>query len=171
MKPSKILFLLLSLLPFFIMAQNTFDSVNSDDGKMVGNHIQQIIDEADSLRKLNDSLSLVMDSMQKESSTNQPELGLLNHEIKFITLSLSILVLVFASLLIFGILYIHHKSKVALNTFAFQIVGTIIVIAASLFLVVTGYDKDQITPIIGLLGTIIGFIFGSNANAQKNNNT
>lgn len=42
------------------------------------------------------------------------------------------------------------------------------VVIAALFLIVTGYDKDQITPIIGLLGTIVGFIFGSNISVKAN---
>src|SRR6266446_1083388 len=35
------------------------------------------------------------------------------------------------------------------------------VIAAAIFLVVLGFSNEQMTPVIGLLGTMIGYILGS----------
>jgi hypothetical protein len=42
-----------------------------------------------------------------------------------------------------------------------------LVIVASVFLVVTGYSNDQITPVVGLLGTIVGYILGANSNRSE----
>jgi hypothetical protein len=41
-----------------------------------------------------------------------------------------------------------------------RIFGTILIIIASLFLVVAGYDSQQIAPVMGLLGTIAGYLLG-----------
>ncbi|NTS77105.1 hypothetical protein HR060_09485 [Catenovulum sp. SM1970] len=38
--------------------------------------------------------------------------------------------------------------------------GTILIIAVASFLVVAGYDDKQIAPVIGLLGTIAGYLLG-----------
>ncbi|MGA4607303.1 hypothetical protein [Pseudoalteromonas maricaloris] len=42
----------------------------------------------------------------------------------------------------------------------------ILVILLSVFIVVAGYDKDQITPLIGLFGTIVGYILGKRSNSK-----
>jgi len=41
-----------------------------------------------------------------------------------------------------------------------RVFGTILIIVTSLFLVVAGYGNEQITPVIGLLGTIAGYLLG-----------
>lgn len=35
-----------------------------------------------------------------------------------------------------------------------------LIILSSLFLIVAGYNKDQVTPLVGLFGTIAGYILG-----------
>lgn len=48
--------------------------------------------------------------------------------------------------------------------------GTILIIIASVFLIVAGYSEHQIAPVIGLLGTIAGYILGRNTvNEPKSN--
>ncbi len=47
-------------------------------------------------------------------------------------------------------------------------VGTISVIVGSLFLVVAGYDDKQIAPVMGLLGTVVGYLLGkTSSNASR----
>lgn len=41
-----------------------------------------------------------------------------------------------------------------------KVFGTILVIVAAVFLIVAGYSEKQIAPVIGLLGTIVGYILG-----------
>jgi hypothetical protein len=36
----------------------------------------------------------------------------------------------------------------------------VVVVGGSLFLLTAGYSQDQMTPIIGLLGTIVGYALG-----------
>jgi len=47
-------------------------------------------------------------------------------------------------------------------------VGTILIIVSTLFLVVAGYDDKQIAPVIGLFGTIAGYILGRNTRDSQN---
>ena len=44
--------------------------------------------------------------------------------------------------------------------------GTILIIIGALFLIVAGYSEQQISPVIGLLGTIAGYILGKDSNKQ-----
>lgn len=41
-----------------------------------------------------------------------------------------------------------------------KVFGTILIIVAAVFLIVAGYSEKQIAPVIGLLGTIVGYILG-----------
>ena len=50
-------------------------------------------------------------------------------------------------------------SEALLRTF-----GTILIIVAAIFLIITGYDEQQIAPVIGLLGTIAGYLLGKTSN-------
>ena len=45
--------------------------------------------------------------------------------------------------------------------------GTILIIVAALFLVVAGYSNEQIAPVIGLLGTIAGYLLGKGSGDNK----
>jgi hypothetical protein len=74
--------------------------------------------------------------------------------IKFLTLSVLIFGLVI--IIIMAILVLNHSSAgEVLRLFTVPMV-----IVAAVFLVVTGYSQDQITPVIGLLGTLAGYILG-----------
>jgi ABC-type transport system involved in cytochrome c biogenesis permease subunit len=74
--------------------------------------------------------------------------------IKFLTLSVLIFGLVI--IIIMAILVLNHSSAgEVLRLFTVPMV-----IVSAVFLVVTGYSQDQITPVIGLLGTLAGYILG-----------
>lgn len=69
-----------------------------------------------------------------------------------------------AAILLFGLLVCGlvaflsvqvRDSEGTLRTF-----GTIVIIVSSLFLVVAGYSDQQIAPVVGLLGTIAGYLLG-----------
>ncbi len=44
--------------------------------------------------------------------------------------------------------------------------GTILIVIGALFLIVAGYSQQQISPVIGLLGTIAGYLLGKDSNTQ-----
>ncbi|WP_157267552.1 hypothetical protein [Azohydromonas aeria] len=48
-----------------------------------------------------------------------------------------------------------------------RVFGTLLIIVAALFLVVAGYDDKQIAPVMGLLGTIVGYLLGKSDQPTK----
>lgn len=79
---------------------------------------------------------------------------------------LSLLILIFGFLVMCLFTFLIVKREVNEN----QIIKLVIlplVIISSLFLITAGYEASQITPIIGLLGTIVGYLLGSNSNQNK----
>jgi hypothetical protein len=46
------------------------------------------------------------------------------------------------------------------DTWAIKIVGLTLVITAGLFLIVAGYSQDQVAPMMGILGTVVGYLLG-----------
>ena len=72
-----------------------------------------------------------------------------------------------ASILLFGAFTIviaallikwGHNSESTL-----RVLGTITIIFASIFLIVAGYSDKQIAPVMGLLGTIAGYLLGKSS--------
>jgi len=61
-----------------------------------------------------------------------------------------------------ALLYKGKKADDILKLF-----GTIIIVISAIFLVVAGYTDTQIAPVIGLLGTIAGYLLGRSEN-EKN---
>lgn len=71
-------------------------------------------------------------------------------------LSLGVGVFALVSLILVTVLLCKSRSaEQILRTF-----GILVIIFAAVFLVVSGYSETQITPVIGLLGTIAGYLLG-----------
>lgn len=70
------------------------------------------------------------------------------------------------SILIFGLLVLSlmsvlvAKYRVNINRILRAFALTLIIVAA-VFLIVAGYTEQQIAPVMGLLGTIAGYLLGS----------
>lgn len=47
-----------------------------------------------------------------------------------------------------------------------KVFGTILIIFAAVFLMVAGYSDTQVAPVIGLLGTIAGYLLGKSTTAD-----
>jgi hypothetical protein len=52
------------------------------------------------------------------------------------------------------------KSSRAWDTHSVRLLGLTLSIVAGVFLVTAGYSQQQIAPMVGLLGTIVGFLLG-----------
>jgi hypothetical protein len=48
-----------------------------------------------------------------------------------------------------------------------KIFGTILIITIACFLILAGYDDKQIAPVIGLLGTLAGYLLGKDREATR----
>ncbi len=73
-------------------------------------------------------------------------------------MTISAAVLIFGSIIIVLATYLLYKGKNADEVL--KLFGTIIIIISAVFLVVAGYTDTQIAPVIGLLGTIAGYLLG-----------
>lgn len=73
---------------------------------------------------------------------------------------LSVAILGFGILIIAGALFIMIRQKKGWGPNAIQIVGIVLIVISTLFLITAGYSESQITPAIGLLGTIAGYLLG-----------
>ena len=74
-----------------------------------------------------------------------------------VILAFGVVVLVLATFLIRG----GKSAESVLATF-----GTILIIVVAVFLVVAGYSDKQIAPVMGLLGTIAGYLLGKGSNSK-----
>jgi hypothetical protein len=84
----------------------------------------------------------------------------------WLLLSLTILVIGFSVLVLH---YMRSMLKDGHNASDVLRLATMpMVIAAAIFLLLLGFSNDQITPVIGLLGTMIGYILGSATTRQQN---
>ena len=84
---------------------------------------------------------------------------------KQLVLTLSTSILVFGILVILIMAYLVLKERN--TTFVLRAFGVPLIIVAAIFLVVTGYSQDQIAPVIGLLGTIAGYLLGSRPDQER----
>lgn len=73
-------------------------------------------------------------------------------------LGFGLVVLILAALLIKA----GQDSEAILRTF-----GTILIIVGALFLVVAGYSANQVAPVMGLLGTIAGYLLGKKESKRE----
>jgi hypothetical protein len=69
----------------------------------------------------------------------------------FCVLGFGVVVLALATWLI-------HRGKSTESVL--RVFGTILIITSAIFLVVAGYSDTQISPVMGLLGTVAGYLLG-----------
>ena len=86
------------------------------------------------------------------------------HEPVEIIFSISVLVFGLTLILIFTRLVEHERG---FRTLYMQLVVLTIVVTTGLFVIVAGYTQDQISPMIGLLGTLVGYLLGREKTAQR----
>lgn len=72
---------------------------------------------------------------------------------------LSLGVLVFGMIIVLAQAWIINSRKEPLNQ-SLKYLSVTLIIVGSLFLVTAGYGNSQIAPIIGLLGTVAGYLLG-----------
>jgi hypothetical protein len=78
---------------------------------------------------------------------------------KELVIFLSCLILVFGLLVLFIMAFLVIKGKEADQIL--RICALPLIIVTAIFLVVTGYTNEQISPVMGLLGAIAGYLLGA----------
>ena len=79
--------------------------------------------------------------------------------------NLSMLVLAFGIVTIFLEVYLIKTNKIDANN-AIKFIILTLIITGTLFLITAGYDA-QLTPVLGLLGTIAGYLLGKADKEEK----
>ena len=74
--------------------------------------------------------------------------------------TMSSIVLVFGLMICALVMALMRQGRNADSVL--KVMGTILIIISSIFLVVAGYTDTQIAPVMGLLGTIVGYLLGKN---------
>ncbi len=77
--------------------------------------------------------------------------------------------------LLFGLLFaaimtiaaVKLKSDKLFGMSYLKLVGLTLIITAGLFLICAGYTQDQIAPMVGLLGTLAGYLLGKSDAKEK----
>ncbi len=77
-----------------------------------------------------------------------------------------------ASVLAFGLIILCLMTMVLRKTnihpeAVLRLFCTITIVIGALFLVVAGYSQDQMGPVMGLLGTIAGYLLGKSSSESK----
>lgn len=76
-----------------------------------------------------------------------------------------------SAILIFGLVVLVLATYLIKKGIApeavLRIFGTILIIVIASFLVVAGYSDQQISPVIGLLGTLAGYLLGKETKENK----
>lgn len=67
--------------------------------------------------------------------------------------------LAFSLMVLLLLVYLRRSKEIDVGTF-FKLSGLTLVLGSALSLYAVGYDQNQIAPMIGLLGTITGYILG-----------
>ena len=73
-------------------------------------------------------------------------------------MTMSSIVLIFGLIVIVFATHLIQRGKSA--EAVLRMFGTILIIVIAVFLVVAGYSDTQISPVMGLLGTIAGYLLG-----------
>jgi hypothetical protein len=82
-------------------------------------------------------------------------------------LKLSFGVLAFGLLLVILMGFIIYKKNSKWDQEATRIFAVSVIVTAGLFLIAAGYSDQQIAPMFGLLGTIIGYLLGKSPPGEQ----
>jgi hypothetical protein len=130
---------------------------------------QQASDEA--TRRLSKSIETkpTLSPAQKVGSSDDAPRSVEPGGLTLAEIALSIGVLGFTVILVIAVAWMRVKASLSGDA-SFKLFGLVIVVGSSLFVMTAGWSQQQITPIVGLLGTALGFIFGKNMGSDEPRN-
>lgn len=115
----------------------------------------------DVIQKLKDEISNLKNETIQPSQPISASINNVMSSVYDDSLVLSSIVVLFGTFILACATYLIKREKQADQIL--RLFGTILIIIGSLFLIVAGYSEKQIAPVIGLLGTIAGYILGKDA--------
>lgn len=83
----------------------------------------------------------------------------------WVEITFSCAILIFGFSLIVVLSFLAVKSKLSENS-VFKLIGITIVVTAGLFVIPAGYSQNQMSPLMGLLGAIAGYLLGKESDKK-----
>ena len=83
-----------------------------------------------------------------------------------LVITLTVIVLVFGCIVLALGTHLIRKSNSS-GVLVIKFVGLVMITVFSVVLMIVGYNKDQLTPVVGLFGTIAGFLLGKGESAAR----
>ena len=102
-----------------------------------------------------------------KQSTNRVEDSNSVHSLAAVADVRSLAVLGFTFLILTLETLVILKSKKGWNIASTRIYGVTLIVTSSLYLITAGYTETQIAPVVGLLGTIAGFLLGKSETGKQ----
>jgi hypothetical protein len=81
-------------------------------------------------------------------------------ELRMYTFGLAVAVLVFGLFVVCLEIWVMMARKKYWDDFSFKLISVTIIVVSGLFVIVAGYSDEQLAPMMGLLGTTLGYILG-----------
>jgi len=186
---------LFALVLFLVCCSSLLANANQDQKrvKVQTSHLKDsvnaaIIQKQDSMIRLNDQIASLAKNKAPEnkidSVTNKKNiLETQIHDLEKINIptgeedvqstTLSISTLVFGVVLILFVFLFRNKTNTNDAYYTYKLIGIVFIGTVSVFLIPAGFDNAQITPVVGLLGTLAGYLAGTshqNTTTQQSGN-
>ena len=144
-------------------ASKVYEAIESSTGEVNKSTTAVSAPAADSLTQeiaklSDDKLRNAIDKYQRDKYMKSPEL------------LACIIILVFASLICVAEVHLFLKGKISSSQIIKLLIITLIIFAV-LFLIASGYGSEQISPAVGLLGTIAGYLLGKSTTEPESTTT
>jgi hypothetical protein len=156
---------LLNVTTFFLLLLFVANGVawaqQSSEEKRKTSHGESTKSTGESTKSIGESAKSTGESTTTQGQGSMRDGGLSTSEI-----ALSIGVLVFTILVICIFAWIRVKGAISGDA-ASKLIGLTLVIGSGMFLMSAGWSQQQVTPVVGLLGTGLGFIFGKSMSGDE----
>ena len=114
----------------------------------------QDLEKSNSNQLTLDDLHLLKETLRRKESEAEPQVW-----------SPTLVIILSMGVLLFGVIVIGIMAFLIFKNrhphFVLRAFSVPLIVVAAVFLVVTGYNEKQIAPVVGLLGTIAGYILGT----------
>jgi hypothetical protein len=158
MKRNSFIALLFILLLIASIAGSELDTTGSDDNSAVYDKLRESVRKEKTVDDWD-----VSENLEKESQSTNTTEKILAKQIALEMIRLTWGILGFGLFLIVFIGFIALKKNTEWDRELTRMITVLLVIIAGLVLITAGYNDQQIAPMFGLLGTMVGYILGKSS--------
>lgn len=158
MKRNSFIALLFIFLLIASIAGSELDTTGSDDNSAVYDKLRESVRKEKTVDDWD-----VSENQEKESQSTNTTEKILAKQIALEMIRLTWGILGFGLFLIVFIGFIALKKNTEWDRELTRMITVLLVIIAGLVLITAGYNDQQIAPMFGLLGTMVGYILGKSS--------